>query len=336
MLLRTVSLITCLVVAGVVLTVGPSPAPGQVPPEGPTAGPQGRPGGGPGGHGGQAVVVPDCEFEGTEHFIDVGGRRLHGYVYGAGAPTVVLVSGLNAPQAYWNAVVNGIAGATTVITYDRAGYGRSEVGELPLDGAQSARDLHALLAGMGVPGPYVLVGHSYGVGVARLFASAYPENTGGLILVDGQHEDILDEQRKILEGEDLERLEEMVAMMESMADETTEIGSSQLTMEQLRSSGPLPEVPFVVITAGKRSMALPPFFSDAAREKLIALGLSLQERLVALIPGGRHIVAEGVGHNVQVEKPDVVTGPLGEMIDRIRSGDESRDAGGESTHAGGT
>lgn len=316
---RSSSLITCSVVIGVMLVVGASAAPGQVPGEGPKAGSQGRP---PGGPAGQAVVVPNCEFEGTEHLIDVGGRRLHGYVYGEGAPAVVLLSGLNAEQAYWNAVVNDVAGATTVVTYDRAGCGKSEVGELPLHGLQSTRDLHALLAGMGVPGPYVLVGHSYGVGVARLFASAYPQDTGGLILVDGQHEDILDEQRKLLEDEDLERLEEMVAMMESMADESTEIGSSQLTMEQLRSSGPLPEVPFVVITAGKRSMALPPIFSDAARERLTALGLGLQERLAALIPGGRHIVAEGVGHNVQVEKPEVLTVPLLEMIEGVRAGAE--------------
>lgn len=315
----TGSLITCLVAVGVLSIVGASPVRGQAPQGGPGATPQGGPRGGPVG---QAMVVPDCRFEGTEHLIDVGGRKLHGFIYGEGAPTVVLVSGLNALQAYWNAVVNEVAGSTSVVTYDRAGYGRSEVGELPLHGVQSARDLHALLAGMGVPGPYVLVGHSYGVGVARLFASAYPEDTGGLILVDGQHEDILDEQRKLLEGKDLERLEEMVGMMESMADETSEIGSSQLTMEQLRSSGPLPEIPFVVITAGKRSMALPPLFSDAAREKLTALGLSLQERLVALIPGGRHIVAEGVGHNVQVEKPEVLTVPLIDMIEGIRANAE--------------
>jgi hypothetical protein len=56
-----------------------------------------------------------------EHMIDVGGRKLHCCVYGNGSPTVVLVGGLEAPQAYWNSVIPGLAAKTTVVTYDRAG-----------------------------------------------------------------------------------------------------------------------------------------------------------------------------------------------------------------------
>ena len=93
----------------------------------------------PAGDPGGAVVLEECEVDGTEHAIDVGGRTLHGVVYGEGAPTVVLIGGFNAPQAYWNSVVPAIAEMATVVTYDRAGYGLSEVGDLPLDGRQSVR-----------------------------------------------------------------------------------------------------------------------------------------------------------------------------------------------------
>lgn len=59
-------------------------------------------------------------------------------------------------------------------------------------------------------------------------------------------------------------------------------------------------------------------FSDEGKEKLATLGLELQQRLVALIPGGEHIVIEGVGHNIHIEKPDALIEPISEMIDRIR------------------
>ena len=275
-----------------------------------------------GGPGGQAMMTQECEIDGTEHVVDVGGRKLHGIVYGEGAPTVVLIGGFNAPQAYWNGIVPAIAEQATVVTYDRAGYGKSEIGDLPLDGGQSARDLDVLLREMEVPTPYIVVGHSYGVHVARLFAAACSDDMGGLILVDGQYQGILDEQRNVLDGQDLEKLEEMVVMMAEMTGPQSELAYRETTTEQLRESGPLPEIPFVVITAGDRSRAMPPVSSEEAKAKLAELAIRLQDRLVALIPGGTHIVAEGVGHNVHVEKPEVLLDPLGEMIELIQGGGE--------------
>jgi len=274
------------------------------------------PRGGPEAHG---MVIGKCEIDGTEHVIDVGGRKLHGIVYGEGSPTVVLISGYNAPQTYWNGIIPAIAEKATVVTYDRAGYGVSEIGELPVDGGQAARDLDVLLREMAVPRPYLTVGHSYGAGVARLFAVTCPDDMGGLILVDGQHEDILDEQRRVLDGPDLERLEEMVVRMREMAGPQSELASRSSTVKQLKQSGPLPEIPFVVITAGDRSRALPPIFSKEAQAELAELGVKLQERLVELVPGGKHILAEGVGHNVHVDRPEALLDPLTEMIDLIQN-----------------
>jgi pimeloyl-ACP methyl ester carboxylesterase len=40
-----------------------------------------------------------------------------------------------------------------------------------------------------VPGPYVLGGHSFGGLVVRLYASTYPDEVAGLVLVDGANEE---------------------------------------------------------------------------------------------------------------------------------------------------
>jgi pimeloyl-ACP methyl ester carboxylesterase len=266
---------------------------------------------------GQTVRIVVNRMDPNDRMVDVGGRKLHCRVYGGGAPTVVLISGLHAPQTYWDSVIPSLSEKATVVTYDRPGYGNSETGGLPLHGKQAANDLHLLLEELGVPKPYLIVGHSYGGDIARLFTAAYPGDMGGLVLEDTQHEDILREQREQLKGRDLEILEEMVARMSHTDDPKTEMDYRLSTTEQLRNSDPMPQIPYVVITSGKRSKAVPPVFSESAREELIRLGLRLQGRLVKLIPGGEHIVAEGAGHNIHVEKPGVLLRPVVEMIDEI-------------------
>jgi pimeloyl-ACP methyl ester carboxylesterase len=45
-------------------------------------------------------------------------------------------------------------------------------------------DLHALLRASGERGPYVVVGHSLGGAIAKLYASEYPRDVSGLVLID--------------------------------------------------------------------------------------------------------------------------------------------------------
>ena len=266
----------------------------------------------------QRVSIPEISTPKLEKMIDVGGRKLHCCRYGEKGPTVVLVSGFGAQQSYWNTVVPDLAAKTTVVTFDRAGIGDSEIGNLPTHGLQSAKDLYSILKQLGTPKPYILVGHSYGGDVVRIFASLYPDCMGGLILEDTQHESILEEQRTVLTGSDLEMLEQMVARFGTPENPVSEADYRNITRKQAGSTKPLPRIPFVVLTAGDRLRAMPPMFSDEGKEKLATLGLELQQRLVALIPGGEHIVIEGVGHNIHIEKPDALIEPISEMIDRIR------------------
>jgi len=265
----------------------------------------------------QRVSVKDKTS--MEQLVDVEGRKLSCTVYGQGAPTVVLISGFSAEQSYWNPVIPGLIDKATIITYDRPGIGKSEKGHLPFHAEQSAKDLFGLLKKTGVPKPYIIVGHSIGTGIARLFTSRYPEDVGGLILEDGSHESLLDEQLKILKGKDLQVLQEMVSKTSRPAIPQNEADYREETNEQLRNSAPLPRIPYVVLTSGDRSNALPPVFSEQARKDLMMLGMDLQRRLVGLVPGGKHIIAEGVGHNIHVEKPGILVDPIVEMINKINA-----------------
>jgi pimeloyl-ACP methyl ester carboxylesterase len=121
--------------------------------------------------------------------VDVGGHRLHIWCVGEGSPTVVLESGLANRSADWDIVQPQVATSTRVCSYDRAGIGWSDNGPEPRDSLRIAGELHMLLANAGVPGPYVLAGHSFGGLYARMYAGLYPEQVAGMVLVDASHPD---------------------------------------------------------------------------------------------------------------------------------------------------
>jgi len=78
---------------------------------------------------------------------------------------------------------------TRVVSYDRAGSAWSDLGDRRLAPCgQEAFELHLALDRSGIKPPYVLVGHSLGGLVARVYAHMYANEVRGIILVDATHE----------------------------------------------------------------------------------------------------------------------------------------------------
>jgi pimeloyl-ACP methyl ester carboxylesterase len=116
--------------------------------------------------------------------VDVGGHRLHIFCQGEGSPTVILEAMADGISVNWSWVQPRLAQVTRVCTYDRAGLGWSEQSPPPHDAIQSADELHKLLSNAGISGPYILVGHSYGAHIVRVFFYRYPTEVVGMVLVD--------------------------------------------------------------------------------------------------------------------------------------------------------
>ena len=113
--------------------------------------------------------------------------RMHIHVTGEGTPTVVFESGMGASCLSWTLVQPQVAQFARAVSYDRAGHGWSDPAREPRTARQIAQELHALLEGTGVPGPYVLIGHSFGGYVNRAFAHLYRDKVAGMVLVDSLH-----------------------------------------------------------------------------------------------------------------------------------------------------
>ena len=116
--------------------------------------------------------------------IDVGGHSLHLSCTGAGSPTVILQPGGGEMSSALGWIAPAVARDTRVCVYDRAGRGWSQPADSPQDATQIATDLHTLLERGQVPGPYVLAGHSFGGLYVLTFASLYPDDVIGMVLID--------------------------------------------------------------------------------------------------------------------------------------------------------
>jgi len=233
---------------------------------------------------------------GTGKMIDVGGHRLYIDCSGSGGPAVILQPGLGATSSAWATIAPTVAASTTVCTYDRAGHGRSdEAGSQ--DGIALATDLHTLLERAGVPGPYILVGHSSGGPYVRVFAAQYPDEVAGMVLLDAQPADAFTalpqypgvysmfETISTL-SPSLARIGLLAPLLGLPADESTgpivrgardEVRALRTTLEQSAGLTSLGDRPLIVVTAA--AQADPGWV--AAQENLPRLSTASVHRVMA-------------------------------------------------------
>src|SRR5881296_2350365 len=138
--------------------------------------------------------------------VEIGdGRKMYLECRGSGSPTVILESGYRNDAAIWSTplepgmttVFPQVAKFTRVCAYDRPGtfldanhLSRSTAVPMPRTARDLVSDLHTLLHAANVPGPYVLAAHSFGGIFARLYASTYPNEVVGMVLVDALSEKV--------------------------------------------------------------------------------------------------------------------------------------------------
>lgn len=124
--------------------------------------------------------------------IPAGDRELYVEWYGSDSPTAVIEVGSTIPGTAdpgWQPIVKQLAWEMGVVLYDRSGLGQSGTAPKPRKLADFTHDLRAVLANYARP-PFVLVGMSFGGMIATDYASRYPGDVSGLLLLDAPHPEI--------------------------------------------------------------------------------------------------------------------------------------------------
>ncbi|MBM7128765.1 alpha/beta hydrolase [Dyella mobilis] len=141
-------------------------------------------------HGTTSQRIPDS-YAHEAKLIDLGqGRYLNLRCSGSGPQTILLEAGAVADSSTWYKVQPLLAAHARVCAYDRAGFGFSSEGPLPRGLDADVSDLHALIQRAGLATPLVMVGHSLGSNIVRLYASRYPTDVSAMVLLDPPAQDI--------------------------------------------------------------------------------------------------------------------------------------------------
>ncbi len=270
------------------------------------------------------------------------GRRLHYMVRGTGGPTVVFVSGMGFSRSIWGLVQPVVAERVRAVVYDRAGTGRSDDDPNPRTLTRMADDLGAVLAELG-PGPFILVGHSWGGPIVRVAATANPTRIKGVVLVDQSDENcesyflpsaekryamtrvLLPELARFglyrLLGSRVGGKQPADIFADHRAEDFTPRAARTMIAEQDQFSAGLRElreqpqelgtVDVSVITGTKL-----PRLDKATRTALTAA----HRRTAAAFPNGRLVEAGRSGHLIMFTEPDLIVDEILRIADNIRQG----------------
>lgn len=235
----------------------------------------------------------------TGGLVDVGGYRLRVKCIGKGNPTIVMDAGLNQTLQSWgDAVTEETAKFARVCIYERAGVGESDRSPNGVKRTSGlvVEELRSLLKNAGEKGPFLFVGHSLGGINIRLYASRYPDEVSGLLLVDSSHED------QYLRFASLMAPDEREKYLRHEGGGNGEKVDILASAEEVRKAPPLPDVPLIVLTASDAEPADNPARREMHRE--------MQSALSRLLPNARQIIAAGSGHFIQLDRPDLVVGAV--------------------------
>ncbi len=264
--------------------------------------------------------------------VDVGGYRVHLYCAGTGSPTVVIVGA--GFSFNWGLVQPEVAKFSQVCSYDHSGIGWSDSG--PKDSCSlRVSEVHTALKNAGIKGPYVLVGHSLGALVARLYAGQYLDEVAGMVFVDHAFHPAFPNVAKgpppapppmtlppsggggIESDPNFNKL--------SSRDRELHLWAMSQTRNQMALQSNHEMMPECVAKADAISkehshpLGNKPLVDVSTDEALGADYIKLQTDLLSLSQNSKQIIAKNSGHFIIVDRPDVVIDAISQVVRSVRS-----------------
>lgn len=286
--------------------------------------------------------------------VDIGrGRSLYLECRGHASPTVILEAGALSRADVWSRdkldpagsrtmVLPGVAAFTRVCAYDRPGTllevdpkldpngplflpSRSTPVPQPRTARDRVADLHALLTAAKIPGPYVLVGHSAGGLITRLYASIYPDDVVGMVLIDTTPENVWLRFHEALPPAQWNTFEALTVKNQELLDAYPEAeqwwtaplesDASIRQVREARAHTPMRPIPLFVLVHGI-PFAAP--FPGWPSDKMEAILSGLHEDLAHMTPDAKLVVAKKSGHDVHQDQPELVIAAIRRVVDAVR------------------
>jgi pimeloyl-ACP methyl ester carboxylesterase len=297
------------------------------------------------------MTMTQHEAPATGRRYEAGGRELMLWRAGQGGPAVVFLPGASAVGLDYLNLHDRISAFTTSVLYDRGGTGWSDRAPLPSTGAAVAAELRELLRAAGVPGPYLLVGHSLGGGYARRFGQLFGDEVAGVLYIDSFYEETdcyLPERLHLARLPQPEPGPVQLALLRPFARRmyrgmlagwpapvraelmrghlsrawwdagVAERGSLVALADELKAGGPVPDRPVIVLTADGIDPGLRLMMSGRALREMTEGNRRLYAALAGSVSRGEVRPLAGARHStVTTDRPDEVVQAIRDLIGRI-------------------
>jgi pimeloyl-ACP methyl ester carboxylesterase len=243
------------------------------------------------------VCQGEKEFKSETLFAEIDTARLQVFTGGEGENTVVFESGLGVDGSTWmeSGIFDSIGRTDQVVAYDRRGYGKSSQ-------TDNARGLQALVDDLAMiinrtdsNEKVILVSHSLGGSIARVYAIQHPDKVKALLFIDPNHEKF--GEYASMSQMYVDTLVQMFAA-EKMKGAAMEAAALIENRSFLKTLPTLPDVPIAVITSVKTD------------SEMTAEGVADWSQAHATLGKGissfSHIKTDKSGHFIYLEEPNLV------------------------------
>ncbi|MDX8367728.1 alpha/beta fold hydrolase [Cytobacillus sp. IB215665] len=233
-------------------------------------------------------------------FVQIGDYKLFAQLFGQkkDKPTIVMESGYGESSKTWDSIIQEVSKLTEVLIYDRAGLGESEKSSNPRTSREMVKELKELINQVKIKPPYILIGHSFGGVNARIYATKYPNEVCGLILIDSTPENYREKFLPTMSKEFQESYNNQF-IYEGNYDEFME------SLKQLKESKMKLNVPLTVLSAGKK---------DHYSKKSQELWNGMQREILDISSNSDFINAENSTHYIHKDNPKIVINAIKQMI----------------------
>lgn len=223
-------------------------------------------------------------------------------VRGCEGPVVIMEALGATPLEQWARLQKELSRTCVAVAYEHAGYWGSTDGTLPRDARQIARELRTALRVLELDPPYFLVGYSFGGPYARVFADLYPEDVGGLTLLDPTQEEFI----TWLES----RFPEFLPRPRAAHPEASESTYWRDSLQQAQDSI-LPVVPVILVTGARGH--------DPFTRRYLPVWTRTHADWIARAPGREHRVTWKSGHDIPFREPELALEAILDVVARAKS-----------------
>ena len=256
---------------------------------------------------------PKTKFIETK--VDIGTHTLHfNLIQGNGIP-IVFESGSSDIGTVWSSLANSLHAqlGTTILTYDRAGYGNSALNPNLTDNEKgnvlnTVKDLEQALKVLNINEPIIYVAHSYAGFIATVFAERNPDLIKGIVLIDANLKCFWTDEIRM-------KYKEMAtdSLINSMKEQFGigwyhETRAAEESIEIFLNSSFPSKIPIIDLVAENPSL---PF------ESTVDKWMSCHKEFGATNPNWTNYMAKDCGHYIFRDNPEMVNQKIIELYNQV-------------------